>query len=102
VWILNLVLSALIGALLSWAVTAYYYYKSEDENIARYSVAAMFHRCPVKDSRQYEARIGAYLDALARTKKDGRGVPVWREDCSIAVDWSLVVADTLSWKDRVR
>lgn len=100
------VISLLIGALLSWLVSYYFYQKAEkanamreDETIARYFVLGMSQRYPFKDSRELESRIKSYLEALRRAKADGRGVPVYREDGSIGVDWSLKLSDSLKLND---
>ena len=77
------------GGITTWLVARWYYIKGKDEETARYVVLAMLRQHPVEDSRELQERIDQYLDALKRTKKDKRGVPIYREDGSIGVDWSL-------------
>jgi hypothetical protein len=95
----------LLGALLSWLGNYYYYSKAQrraeankDQEIARYVVAAMLPQHPVKDSYELKQRIGQYLNALRRTRTDSRGTPVYREDGSIGVDWSINLDEKLSIK----
>jgi hypothetical protein len=74
-----------------------------DEETAEYAVAAMLPTHPVKDSRELRQRIDKYLDALRRTKKDNRGIPVIRQDGSISVDWSVNITEQLGKNsDRLR
>jgi len=88
-----------VGVVLGWVGNWYFYWLGQDETIARYVVASMSHRCPPKDSKEIDARIQSYLDALKRSKADGRGGPVWRDDCTIGVDWQLNLSDTIQAKD---
>jgi hypothetical protein len=54
----------------------------------------------VKDSKDLEQRVSAYLDALRRAKADGRGAPVYREDGSIAIDWSIKVGEQITISEK--
>ncbi len=101
-WLLKDAVILFIGGLLGWLGNYYFYQKGEkanvmreDETIARYVVLAMSPRYPIKDSRELDRRVESYLDALRRSKADGRGVPVYRDDGSIGIDWSLKLNDSL-------
>jgi hypothetical protein len=97
-----------VGGFITWIV-AYLYYKKQmadykrgkDEEIARYVVLAMLPQHPIKDSNDLQERIGKYLDALERTKKDKRGVPVYRQDGLIGVDWNLSATENLNLSDSL-
>ena len=96
----------LLGALLSWLGNYYYYSKAQrgaqavkHQEIARYVVAAMLPQHPVKDSYELQQRIEQYLTALRRTKADHRGTPVYRENGTIGVDWSINIKEDLSIND---
>lgn len=99
------ILLLLIGVALGWFGNYYFYQKArreadanKDETIARYVVAAMLPRHPVKDSYELRQRVDQYLVALRRTKADHRGTPVYRENGSIGVDWSISVGENISIK----
>ncbi|MEX2222531.1 MAG: hypothetical protein WEG40_12105, partial [Candidatus Rokuibacteriota bacterium] len=94
--------SLLLGVCLGWAGNYYFYQRNladtavqEDLRLAHYVVGAMLNQHPVKDSRELDERVGRYLDALRRTKADKRGVPVYRADGTIAVDWAMSIGDTI-------
>jgi ATPase subunit of ABC transporter with duplicated ATPase domains len=74
---------------------------NRDETIARYIVFAMLPQHPVKDSKELQQRVDQYLVALRRTKADHRGTPVYRENGSIGVDWSINLNETLGVKTRM-
>lgn len=94
--LLMLLVGVVLGGLLSFLASLYFYRRAlrdstarEEEAIARYVVAAMLLRHPPRDSQDVDRRVQTYLEALRRTKADKRGVPVYREDGSIGVEWSL-------------
>jgi ABC-type antimicrobial peptide transport system permease subunit len=91
----------IVGGLISWLVSRYYYKKQADAETAKYAVMAMLHNHPVKDSKELQQRIDKYRDALMRTKKDKRGIPVWRDDGTIGVDWSLSITDNINPHDSL-
>ena len=96
----------IVGIFITWLVTYVYYRKQsatdekqKDEEIAKYVVMSMSHQYPVHNSQELRLRIDKYLDALKRTKEDKRGVPTYRGDGSIGVDWSLRITDTIHMSD---
>lgn len=94
-WLVSLALSSAVSGVIGYYVGQYLNRSTEEEKDARYAVAAMLLRCPVKDSRDLDARVSAYLTALRRAKADGRGGPEWREDCSIGVNWSITISERI-------
>jgi hypothetical protein len=106
--VLLLLIGLLIGAVFSWAVSAYYYRQAsreaaeqEDLNHARHVVVAMAAQHPIRDSQDFEKRVAAYLEALRRGRADGRGVPVYRSDGSIGVLFSVELSDRLKLRERL-
>jgi len=79
-------------------VSRYYYTKPQDQEIARYVVAAMLPQHPVKDSYELQHRVDEYLAALRKTKTDHRGTPVYRENGTIGIDWSINIKEDLTNK----
>lgn len=94
-WVAVSLLSALIGAMVGYYFNGWMTRGEHEDTTARWAVASMLQRCPVKDSTELEARKDTYLAALRRAKKDGRGVPVWREDCTIGAHYTVPLGDTL-------
>jgi len=117
--ILLVLLGVVLGGGISWLGNFYYYQKAQhdadalhqralrdaeankEETIASYVVAAMLPQHPVKDSYELRQRVDQYLVALRRTKADHRGTPVYRENGSIGVDWSINVGVGLSIKTEL-
>lgn len=101
-WLKTQLPGAALGALVSFVILypleSYFDRPREEENIARWAAASMYQRCPARDSREAEVRINTYLDALRRAKKDGWGVPIVRDDCSIGVHWSIEVKEKFHLK----
>jgi hypothetical protein len=96
------VVGILVGSALSLGIGVYFYLRAlhdtaaqEDINRARHVVAAMATLHPIRNSQDFEERVAAYLDALRRGRADGRGVPVYREDGSIGVLFSIEIAEYL-------
>lgn len=107
-WILKDLLILALGVFLGWMGNYYFYRKGEEasavreeENIARYVVLSMALRYPLKDSRDLDSRVKSYLDALRKTKADKRGVPVYRDDGSIGVDWSLSFEESVTLQESL-
>lgn len=93
-WLTSYLASAVIG----FYVGQYLDRPRQEREIAQYTIATMLPRCPVKDSKELETRVAAYLGALKRTRPDGRGVPVWREDCTIGVDLGITITERIRLK----
>jgi hypothetical protein len=91
----------IVGGIITWLVSRYYYKKQADAETAKYVVMAMLPQHPVKDSKELQQRIDKYHDALMRTKKDKRGIPVWRDDGTIGVDLSISITDTINLHDSL-
>ena len=90
------------GGLIGCLITTYYIRKQQDVKTAWLVVLAMSTQHPASDSRELQERVVKYLDALNRTKKDGRGVPVYREDGTIGVDWKLTISAVMKAKACVK
>lgn len=95
IWLASLLVSSLVSGAIGFYVGKYLGRSSEEEKIAQYAVVAMLPGCPVKDSKELETRVATYLSALKRARADGRGAPVWREDCTIGVEWSITIPERI-------
>ncbi len=106
--VVMVLVGTLLGTLLSGLVSLHFYRRAsqdsaeqESRTIARHVVAAMLPQHPAKDSKEFEDRVQRYLAALTQARADGRGVPVYRQDGTIAVDWSLSFNEALQTTERL-
>jgi len=94
-------IGAIFGAIISNIVTNYLNRSKEETSLAQYYVAMMPPQCKPKTSKELDDKIKRFKEALKKAKSDRRGIPVWRDDCSIGIDYSLTLKDQINLKDRI-
>lgn len=57
-------------------------------------------QCKPKTSQELDDKVKRFKGALKKAKSDGRGIPVWRDDCSIGSNYSLTLKEQIGVKDR--
>ena len=73
----------------------------EEANLARYYVASMPTHCHPKTSLELDDQIKHFIEASRRARANGRGIPVWREDCSIGANYSITLEERAGIKDSI-
>lgn len=95
-WVLSAVGTGVIG----YYVGAVLSRTDEQRAWARSYVLAMPERCRTS-SKDFEAQVQRFLEAAKRARADGRGIPVWREDCSIGAEYSITLSESARTGDSV-
>jgi len=95
-WVTVAVVSAFIGSY----VTAWMSQGAEEEATARWAVTSMLERCPVKDYSELVERKDAFLSVLRRVNNQRQGTPMWREDCTIGIHYSIEVQEMIQFLQR--
>ncbi|MEQ1657016.1 MAG: hypothetical protein ABL960_15105 [Nitrospira sp.] len=88
------------GAVINHGVEGYLNSEKEDQELAKYYVASMPLHCQPKTSMELDERIRRFVESTKRTRADGRGIPIWREDCSIGALFALEFEEQLRAKER--
>lgn len=90
---------ALVGAVISHWVGSYLDRSKEDDILSRYYVSSMPPQCRPKTSMELDEQVKKFKDATKRAKADGRGIAVWRDDCSIGVHYSIELNERIGVND---
>jgi len=88
-------IAAVCGAIISNVVTNYLNRSREETSIAQYYVAMLPPQCKPKTSQELDNKVNRFKEALKKAKSDRRGMPVWREDCSIGTHYSLTLQEQI-------
>ena len=94
-------IAAVCGAIISNVVTNYLNRSKEETSLAQYYVAMMPTQCKPKTSKELDDKVKRFKEALKNAKSDGRGIPVWRDDCSIGTDYSITFKEQIGVKDMI-
>ena len=94
-WVIGIV----FGALITHAVESYLNQEKEERMLAMYYVANMPPQCKAKTSKELDQQIKTFVEAAKRGRPEGRGMPVWRDDCSIGAEFSLKLGERLGARE---
>jgi hypothetical protein len=89
------------GAFINHAIESYLNRDKEDLYVARYNVENMPAQCKAKSSIELDQRIKDFVESMRRARANGKGIPVWREDCSIGAQFSLDFKERLDMNESV-
>jgi hypothetical protein len=89
------------GAFITHPIDNYLNREKEEQDLVRYYVTNMPTQCKGKNSIELDQRSKDFAEAARRARASGKGMPVWREDCSIGAQFSLDFNERLDVNESV-
>jgi hypothetical protein len=99
--LLGWLISAVVGAIISHFVEAYLSRSKKEADMAQYYVANMPIHCHPKASMELDEQVKRFIEASRRAKAGGRGIPVWRNDCSMGENFSITLEENMRFKETL-
>lgn len=96
------VIGVVFGAVITHRVDSYLDQSKDDAELARYYVASMPPYCKPSTSLELDDQIKRFVEATRRARAAGKGIPVWREDCSIGAHFSIQLKDEIKLKYNLK
>jgi hypothetical protein len=90
----------IVGAVLTHQIEGFLNREKDESDLAKYYVASMPLHCKPKTSVELDAQIKQFIEATRRSKANGNGIPIWREDCSIGAQYSMNLQERLDFRGK--
>ena len=99
-WLFGAIFGAIIGAFITHQIESFLNREKDEADLAKYYVAAMPLHCKPKTSLELDEKIKRFIEATRRSRANGNGIPIWREDCSIGAQFSITLQEQLELKEK--